>query len=84
MIVTTAVHILCADDTKNKIIIVVKNTGLFLVATIYNVSVFPLKLGKRGKYRALVCEYRTKLSELCIKDYVNTSPKTMDVNTLPT
>ena len=36
---------------------------------------FPLKLGKRGKYRALVYEYRTKLSEFCIKDYVNTSPK---------
>ena len=45
--------------------------------------VFPLKLGKQGKYRALVCEYRTKLSELCIKDYVNTSRETMDVNTLP-
>ena len=45
-------------------------------------SVFPLKLGKRGKYRVFVREYLTKFSELCIKDYAKTSPKTMDVDTI--
>ena len=33
-------------------------------------AMFPLKLGKRGKYRVIIKEYRIIVSEYCIKDYV--------------
>ena len=49
-------------------------------------TMFPLKLGKRGKYLVIIKEYRVIVSEYCIKDYVYVIPHQISSNiiVLPT
>ena len=56
---------------------------IIIICTI-SCTVFPLKLGNRGKYLVIIKEYRVIVSEYYIKDYVIPHQNSSNTIVLPT